>query len=81
MLCDVLCCVIGDKYLLRKLKVVVVSEKLLRDLFFVKFGFLVVILDKNDKKIVSFLLKFDDVVIIVSNFYFKIVVNVNKLFF
>lgn len=80
-MCDVLRCVIGDKYLLRKLKVVVVSEKLLRDLFFVKFGFLVVILDKNDKKIVSFLLKFDDVVIIVSNFYFKIVVNVNKLFF
>lgn len=56
------------------------SEKSLRDLSFVKLGLPVVILDKNDKKIVSFLLKPDDAVITVSNLYFKIVVNVNKLF-
>lgn len=79
-LCDVLRCATGDKYLSRKLKVVVASEKSLRDLSFVKLGLPVVILDKNDKKIVSFLLKPDDAVITVSNLYFKIVVNVNKLF-
>ena len=79
-LCDVLRCATGDKYLSRKLKVVVASEKSLRDLSFVKLGLPVVILDKNDKKIVSFLLKPDDAVITVSNLYFKIIVNVNKNF-
>lgn len=69
-LCDVLRCATGDKYLSRKLKVVVASEKSLRDLSFVKLGLPVVILDKNDKKIVSFLLKPDDAVITVSNLYF-----------
>ena len=46
------------------------SEKSLRDLSFVKLGLPVVILDKNDKKIVSFLLKPDDAIITVSNLYF-----------
>lgn len=69
-LCDVLRCATGDKYLSRKLKVVVANEKSLRDLSFVKLGLPVVILDKNDKKIVSFLLKPDDAVITVSNLYF-----------
>ncbi|XP_078349659.1 uncharacterized protein LOC144634544 isoform X2 [Oculina patagonica] len=62
-LCDVLRCATGDKYLSRRLKVVVASEKSLRDLSFVKLGLPVVILDKNDKKIVSFLLKPEDAVI------------------
>lgn len=69
-LCDVLRCATGDKYLSRRLKVVVASEKSLRDLSFVKLGLPVVILDKNDKKIVSFLLKPEDAVITVSNLYF-----------
>ena len=78
-LCDVLRCATGDKYLSRKLKVVVASEKSLRDLSFVKLGLPVVILDKNDKKIVSFLLKPDDAVIAVSNLYFVILIYiVNK---
>ena len=78
-LCDVLRCATGHKYLSRKLKVVVSSEKSLRDLSFVKLGLPVVILDKNDKKIVSFLLKPDNAVITVSNLYLKIVVNVRIL--
>lgn len=65
-LCDVLRCATGDKYLSRKLKVVVASEKSLRDLSFVKLALPVVILDKNDKKVVSFLLKPEKAVITVS---------------
>lgn len=65
-LCDVLRCATGDKYLSRKLKVVVASEKSLRDLSFVKLALPVVILDKNDKKVVSFLLKPEKTVITVS---------------
>lgn len=66
-LCDVLRCATGDKYVSRKLKVVVASEKSLRDLSFVKLGLPVVILDKNDKKIVSFLLKPEGVAGVVSD--------------
>lgn len=66
-LCDVLRCATGDKYVSRKLKVVVASEKSLRDLSFVKLGLPVVILDKNDKKIVSFLLKPEVVAGVVSD--------------
>lgn len=69
-LSDVLRCATGDKYLSRKLKVVVASEKSLRDLSFVKLGLPVVILDKNDKKVVSFLLKPEEIVVTVSYLYF-----------
>ena len=69
-LCDVLRSATGDKYLTKKLKVVVASEKSLRDLSFVKLGLPVVILDKNDKKVVSFLLKPEETVVTVSNLYF-----------
>lgn len=69
-LCDVLCCATGNKYLSRKLKVVVASEKSLKDLSFVKLCLPVLILDRSDKKIVSFLLKSKDVVIAVRLFSF-----------
>ena len=69
-LCDVLRCATGDKYLTRRLKVVVASEKSLKDLSFVKLALPVVILDKNDKKVVSFLLKPEKAVITVSHLSF-----------
>ena len=69
-LCDVLRTATGDKYLTRKLKVVVASEKSLRDLSFVKLGVPVVVLDKNDKKVISFLLKPEEAVVTVSKLYF-----------
>ena len=74
-LCDVLRCATGDKYVSRKLKVVVASEKSLRDLSFVKLGLPVVILDKNDKKIVSFLLKPEGVAGVVSNEPYLVLVS------
>ena len=58
--CDMLRCATGEKYLSRRLKVVVASEKSLRDFSFVKLGLPVVVLERNDKKIVSFLLKPED---------------------
>ena len=67
-LCDVLRCATGNKYLSRKLKVVVASEKSLKDLSFVKLCLPVLILDKSDKKIVSFLLKPKDAIITVRLF-------------
>ena len=69
-LCDVLRCATGNKYLSRKLKVVVASEKSLKDLSFVKLCLPVLILDRNDKKIVSFLLKPKDAVITVRLYIF-----------
>ena len=74
-LCDVLRCATGDKYVSRKLKVVVASEKSLRDLSFVKLGLPVVILDKNDKKIVSFLLKPEGVAGVVSDEPYLVLVS------
>lgn len=71
-LCDVLRRATGDKYLSRKLKIVVAGEKSLRDLSFVKLALPVAILDKNDKKVVSFLLKPEKAVITVSCSYFSI---------
>ena len=73
-LCDVLRCATGDKYLSRRVKVVVSSEKSLRDLSFVKLGLPVVILDKTDKKVVSFLLQPEEAVVTVSNLYLEMLV-------
>lgn len=59
-LSDLLRCATGDKYRNRKFRIVVSSEKSLKDFSFVKLGLPVKVLDKNDKKIVSFLLKPDE---------------------
>ena len=72
-LCDLLRCATGDRYENRKFRVVVSSEKSLRDFSFVKLGLPIKVLDKNDKRVVSFLLKDERPVLPVSHIFCTII--------